>query len=65
MALYRLGSEFNVDHLRIGAILIIASAVILVTPNILAAIIGLVGVVLTIMGIGEVKRVVEEKIKGM
>ncbi|WP_054856642.1 DUF973 family protein [Vulcanisaeta sp. JCM 16159] len=65
VALYRLGSEFNVDHLRIGAILVIVSAVILVTPNILAAIIGLVGVVLTITGIGEVKRVVEEKIKGM
>ena len=62
VALYRLGSEFNADRLKIGVIITIVIVFILISPNIIAAIIGIVGIALMLMGLGDVKRAIENKL---
>ncbi len=62
VALYRLGSEFNADRLKIGVIITIVTVFILISPNIIAAIIGIVGIALMLMGLGDVRRTIENKL---
>ncbi len=62
IAFYRLGSEFNADRLRVGVIITIVTVFILISPNIIAAIIGIVGVILMLMGLGDVKRTIEREL---
>ena len=62
IALYRLGSEFNADRLKIGVIITIVTVFILVSSNVIAAIIGIVGIVLMLMGLGDVKRTIENRL---
>ena len=62
VALYRLGSEFNTDKLKIGVIITIVTVFILISPNVMAAIIGIVGIALILMGLGDVKRTIESRL---
>lgn len=62
IALYRLGSEFDADRLKVGVVMTIVTVLILMLPNVIAAIIGIVGVMLMLMGLGDVKRAIEREL---
>ncbi|WP_148678257.1 DUF973 family protein [Vulcanisaeta distributa] len=62
IALYRLGSEFDADRLKVGVVMTIVTVFILMLPNVIAAIIGIVGVMLMLMGLGDVKRAIEREL---
>ena len=64
IALYRLGNDFNVSYLTAGIIILIVAAVIYAIPviNIAGGILALVGFILMLIGLNEVKKKIEAMI---
>ena len=58
VALYRLGNDFNVGYLTAGIIILLFATVLSVIPliNVVGGILGLVGFVLMLVGLNEVKN---------
>ena len=64
IALYRLGNDFNVSYLTAGIIILIVAAAIYAIPviNIAGGILALVGFILMLIGLNEVKKKIEAMI---